>query len=131
MYKSESFLHNVESLINLQSRFATGRFRRELSSAGSEHLPYKQRVGGSNPSAPTLKATLGGFYRCMNFTFYILYSLSADRYYIGHTSEPIEERVRKQNSRHRGFTGKFIDWKIAYAELFETKSVELIDGRFR
>ena len=24
-----------------------------LSSAGSEHLPYKQRVGGSNPSAPT------------------------------------------------------------------------------
>jgi hypothetical protein len=27
--------------------------QRELSSAGSEHLPYKQRVGGSNPSAPT------------------------------------------------------------------------------
>ena len=28
---------------------------RELSSAGSEHLPYKQRVGGSNPSTPTLR----------------------------------------------------------------------------
>ena len=26
-----------------------------LSSAGSERLPYKQRVGGSNPSAPTRK----------------------------------------------------------------------------
>ena len=26
---------------------------RALSSAGLEHLPYKQRVGGSNPSAPT------------------------------------------------------------------------------
>ena len=26
---------------------------RELSSAGSEHLPYKQRVIGSNPIAPT------------------------------------------------------------------------------
>ncbi|MDF2454090.1 MAG: hypothetical protein K0R51_83, partial [Cytophagaceae bacterium] len=25
----------------------------ELSSAGSEHLPYKQRVTGSNPVAPT------------------------------------------------------------------------------
>ena len=24
-----------------------------LSSAGLEHLPYKQRVGGSNPSTPT------------------------------------------------------------------------------
>ncbi len=28
---------------------------REFSSAGSEHLPYKQRVGGSNPSTPTKK----------------------------------------------------------------------------
>ena len=27
---------------------------RALSAAGSEHLPYKQRVGGSNPSTPTL-----------------------------------------------------------------------------
>ena len=27
--------------------------RRAFSSAGSEHLPYKQRVGGSNPSTPT------------------------------------------------------------------------------
>ena len=26
---------------------------RAFSSAGLEHLPYKQRVGGSNPSAPT------------------------------------------------------------------------------
>ncbi len=25
----------------------------EFSSAGSEHLPYKQRAGGSNPSTPT------------------------------------------------------------------------------
>ena len=24
-----------------------------ISAAGSEHLPYKQRVGGSNPSSPT------------------------------------------------------------------------------
>ena len=29
-----------------------------LSSAGSEHLPYKQRVGGSNPSAPTQEKSL-------------------------------------------------------------------------
>jgi hypothetical protein len=27
--------------------------KREHSSAGSEHLPYKQRVLGSNPCAPT------------------------------------------------------------------------------
>ena len=36
---------------------------RELSSVGSEHLPYKQRVGGSRPSAPTdgLRE-IGGFF---------------------------------------------------------------------
>ena len=28
---------------------------RAFSSAGSEHLPYKQRVGGSNPSTPTIE----------------------------------------------------------------------------
>jgi hypothetical protein len=33
--------------------YFTGFLDGELSSAGSEHLPYKQRVGGSNPSAPT------------------------------------------------------------------------------
>ena len=31
----------------------TNHLNRALSSAGSERLPYKQRVGGSNPSAPT------------------------------------------------------------------------------
>ena len=31
--------------------------KRAFSSAGSEHLPYKQRVGGSNPSTPTLRRT--------------------------------------------------------------------------
>ena len=31
--------------------------KRAFSSAGSEHLPYKQRVGGSNPSTPTTMAT--------------------------------------------------------------------------
>ena len=32
---------------------------REFSSAGSEHLPYKQRVGGSNPSTPTQRREIG------------------------------------------------------------------------
>jgi hypothetical protein len=33
--------------------FAVPNGKREFSSVGSEHLPYKQRVGGSNPSTPT------------------------------------------------------------------------------
>ena len=37
----------------------------EFSSAGSEHLPYKQRVGGSNPSTPTFQSsrTRLGYYK--------------------------------------------------------------------
>ena len=35
------------------STLGDGSKKRALSSAGSERLPYKQRVGGSNPSAPT------------------------------------------------------------------------------
>ena len=57
----------------------------------------------------------------MNFTFYILYSPSADRYYIGHTSELIEERLRKHNSNHKGFTGNVSDWTVFYTERFATK----------
>jgi len=37
---------------------------RELSSAGSEHLPYKQGVTGSNPVAPTHKAILSDGFFC-------------------------------------------------------------------
>ena len=42
----------------------------EFSSAGSEHLPYKQRVGGSNPSTPT-KTKSGHFDRFFCFCEYI------------------------------------------------------------
>ena len=54
-------------------------------------------------------------------TFYILFSLSRNKYYIGHTGDIIEERLRKHNSKHKGFTGKTGDWKIVYTELYDTK----------
>lgn len=41
--------------------------QRALSSAGSEHLVYTQRVGGSNPSAPTK-----GSQKRLGFLFYVL-----------------------------------------------------------
>jgi putative endonuclease len=58
----------------------------------------------------------------MSALFYILYSPLAKRYYLGHTTEPIEERIRKHNSAHKGFTGKYQDWQLVYSEKFETKS---------
>jgi hypothetical protein len=41
---------------------------REFSSAGSEHLPYKQRVGGSIPSTPT-QTEVKGFRYLKPFLF--------------------------------------------------------------
>ena len=46
------------SAVRIRQRPPKFHFRsskRAFSSAGSEHLPYKQRVGGSNPSTPTVK----------------------------------------------------------------------------
>ncbi len=49
--------------------FAHAKQQREYSSAGSEHLPYKQRVLGSNPCTPTKK--MKQLQRCDCF-FYVL-----------------------------------------------------------
>jgi putative endonuclease len=57
----------------------------------------------------------------MPFHLYILFSSNRDKYYIGHTGDYLEERLRKHNSNHKGFTGKINDWKIVYTEVFETK----------
>ncbi len=40
---------------------------RALSSAGSEHLVYTQRVGGSNPSAPTKEVQKNLFFILSTF----------------------------------------------------------------
>ncbi len=54
-------------------------------------------------------------------TFYILFSPSADKYYIGHTTEAVQIRLRKHLSDHSGFTGKFKDWKLIYVEPYNSK----------
>ncbi len=57
----------------------------------------------------------------MSYIFYILYSESVAKYYIGHTNN-IDERIRKHNTNHKGFTGCVNDWKVVYFEEFESKS---------
>jgi putative endonuclease len=101
--------------------FALPIEKREFSSVGSEHLPYKQRVGGSSPSTPTKnkEAPFRGFF--VMWTFYILFSPSANKYYIGFTGDSMEERLRKHNTNHKRFTGGIGDWQIANTESFATK----------
>ena len=57
----------------------------------------------------------------MSFHLYILYSPSKDKYYIGHTGDDLNERLRRHNSDHKGFTGRVGDWRIVYTEEFRTK----------
>jgi putative endonuclease len=55
------------------------------------------------------------------FTFYILHSSIKNGYYVGHTGDAIEERLRRHNSNHKGFTGKTGERKLVYIELYNTK----------
>ena len=59
----------------------------------------------------------------MQATFYILNSGSLDKFYIGHTTEAVEERLRKHLSDHTGFTSKAKDWQVVYTETFASKEL--------
>ena len=58
----------------------------------------------------------------MQFIVYILFSPIKNKYYIGFTADVIEERVRKHNTNHKGFTGKTGDWILMYTEIFNSKN---------
>ncbi|MCA6068437.1 GIY-YIG nuclease family protein [Chryseobacterium sp. RG1] len=53
---------------------------------------------------------------------YILHSKSLDQYYIGHSCEDLQERLRQHLSNHKGFSSKTKDWTIVYSEIFNSKS---------
>ena len=57
----------------------------------------------------------------MKYHFYIIYSLSIDKFYIGHTAD-LEDRISKHNSNHKGFTGKANDWELVYSESYDSKT---------
>ena len=54
----------VQKALNKKTVRSYNGSKRELSSAGSEHLPYKQRVAGSNPAVPTKPLHWGFFIQC-------------------------------------------------------------------
>jgi putative endonuclease len=59
----------------------------------------------------------------MDAYFYILFSPKANKFYVGHTTESTEERTRKHNSNHKGFTGRYQDWTLVYQETFPSKQL--------
>lgn len=58
----------------------------------------------------------------MQYLVYILFSPSRNKYYVGYTSDILEQRIRKHNSNHKGFTGNTGDWELVYKESYNEKS---------
>ncbi|WP_262483840.1 MULTISPECIES: hypothetical protein [unclassified Chryseobacterium] len=44
----------------------------------------------------------------------MLYLDFLGRYYVGHSCEPMDERLRKHLSDHKGFTAIAKDWIVVY-----------------
>jgi len=59
----------------------------------------------------------------MGATFYILYSAQLDRFHIGHTTERMDERLRKHLSGHGGWTSRAKDWRVAHEEPYADKAM--------
>ena len=59
------------------------------------------------------------------FKVYILFSEKRNKFYIGETSDYLEERLRRHNSNHKGFTGGALDWRLVYYEEFSDETTAL------
>lgn len=54
---------------------------------------------------------------------YILYSYQLDKFYVGHTCDKMDQRLRKHLSNHSGFTSKAKDWEVVYSESYSNKAL--------
>ena len=89
---------------------------------GSEHSDLHRKGRGFESLNSHIKPLSKRLFLFMDCHFYILFSASKNRYYIGATCDDLKERVRKHNSNHKkGFTGTVNDWKVVYSEDFKTK----------
>src|SRR5688572_22839850 len=88
-----------------------------------QSIPTSSREGrGFEPLSSHQKEALkSASFRFVQAIFYIHSSATPHSSDLGHTTEPIEERLRKYNSNHKGFTGKFADWIVAYTEMHPSK----------
>src|SRR5690554_6061450 len=94
-----------------------------ISSDRFQSIPTYSREGRGFESLNSHKKPpfLGWLFLYMAATFYILYSGRLDRYYIGHTEDDLDQRLRRHLSGHNGFTGKSKDRVGVYTEAYPSK----------
>jgi putative endonuclease len=68
---------------------------------------------------------MGDFFFAMPCYFYLLFSFSKDKFFLGHACGDLLERLKKHNSDHRGFTGGVGDWIGVYTERIPGKDTSL------
>lgn len=63
------------------------------------------------------------------YHLYILYSVCLNKFYVGHTGDSLDERLRRHNTNHKGYTGGYGDWEIKYVERYATKELAYLRER--
>ena len=56
----------------------------------------------------------------MEFTVYILFSETKNKFYVGFTAD-IFARIIRHNQKNKRFTGSVNDWELVYTEKYYTK----------
>jgi putative endonuclease len=62
----------------------------------------------------------------MMYRVYVIYSQKLDKYYVGYSGDSLEERLRKHNTNHKGFSGRVGDWTVVYSEEYEMKQAAIL-----
>jgi putative endonuclease len=61
----------------------------------------------------------------MDYWVYILYSVSTDKYYVGHTDN-LYRRLTEHNTGQTRYTSNIAsDWEVVYAERFDSRSLAM------
>jgi putative endonuclease len=63
------------------------------------------------------------------FTVYVLYSISADKFYVGFTSD-LNKRIISHNFLGKGWTKRYRPWQIVYTKDFDSKKQAMLHERW-
>ncbi len=77
-----------------------------VESAGLENRNTLRGIEGSNPSLSAVQP---------HYVVYILYSISLDRTYTGHTDN-VEKRLKQHNAGKTRSTGSGRPWRVIFTE---------------
>ena len=65
------------------------------------------------------------------FYIYIIFSISADKYYVGHSDDPLRRLIEHNSSLHNTYTSKYRPWVLkAYFPVSDDRGQALIIEKY-